>query len=64
MQHNTQIFCVKVNFTGCIFTHVTPDGASGNNLIIFRHLYTPYLKHFSCYECNFVSYGMLALQEK
>jgi len=64
MQHNNQILSVKENFTGCIFAHVTPVGASGIKLIIFRHLHTPYLNHFSCHKCNFASYGMLALQEK
>jgi len=63
MQHNTQIFKVKENFTGYIFTHVTQAGASGIKLIIFRH-HTPSLNHFSCYECNFASHDMLALQEK
>jgi len=46
MQHNTQIFSVKENFTGCIFTHVTLAGGSGIKLIIFRQLHTPYLKPF------------------
>jgi len=60
----TQIFSVKENFTGCIFTHVTTAGATGIKLTIFRHLNTPYCNDFSCYECNFASYAMLALQEK
>jgi len=64
MQHNIQIFSVKGNFTGCIFTHVTLSGASGMKLIILRHLHMPYLNHFSCYECQFASYDILALQEK
>jgi hypothetical protein len=35
MQHKTQTFSVKENFTGCIFTHVTQVGASRIKLIIF-----------------------------